>query len=129
MERKGEGKWLEGLESRDLAKGEETLENTEKGRSQIVPAGIKQTYVQAPTCGKRLPAATTYPNTGPSSPGKREELRKSILRPLQKSPSGSALLTGALSSSAVLIPIIEGLNDKHTCAHTHRQYPSPHSKK
>lgn len=91
---------------------------TQRKAGAIVPAGIKQTYVQAPTCGKRLPAATTYPNTGPSSPGKREELRKSVLRPLQKTPSGSALLTGAFSSSAVLIPIIEGLNDKHTCAHT-----------
>lgn len=89
---------------------------------------------------KRLPAATTHPNTGPSYPWKWGELRKFRLSPVQRielcSPSGLlALLKGAPLSSATLISNRKGSNDKHTCTHvcihtsTHKQYQSPCQRK
>lgn len=47
-------------------------------------SGHQTDMCASPTAGKRLPAATTHPNTDPSYPGRQEEQVKCILSSAQR---------------------------------------------
>lgn len=67
------GEWLEGWESRGLSKGDESWRIETNARARSGQQASNRCLSKPPASGKRLPAATTHPDTGPPYPWKREE--------------------------------------------------------
>lgn len=133
MVRKGEGKWLEGLESRDLTKGEEMLESR-KARARLCQRASNR-HVCKPDSWKEASSSYDSPKHRPILPreaGRAGEMHSELCAKDRISLTLRVSFADwqglSLSSSAAPIPIFQGLNDRHSCARTQTIPNSPFKK-